>query len=299
MRYNVHPPRAFRNRIAKTLGVLVGAALVATLGLPSAAQAQTPAAPTVTGEGDGMVGGPDATITATWGAPLGTGSDQDQWLLEYTEPDVAWDDATKVMLDETAMMSEALSANDPRIHHGVWRFRVSYYDMDSDEEMTGDQGKVIGTASALTDYHHGPPTAAPTGLTAYDAGPDARRLVWDEMDALTYESRYTADATDDDEWTEWMDATSGETVTKLTMGTEYTFEVRGLGATRAGVGDLHGPSASTTEKMPAPEETTPAPEDTTPAPTLPEIALLLLAMLLLGSGAYQLRRRQSGGLTHS
>ena len=34
-----------------------------------------------------------------------------------------------------------------------------------------------------------------------------------------------------------------------------------------------------------------------PAPTLPEIALLLLAMLLLGSGAYLLRRRQSGGLT--
>ena len=47
MRYNVHPPRAFRNRIAKTLGVLVAAALIATLGLPSAAQAQTPAAPTV------------------------------------------------------------------------------------------------------------------------------------------------------------------------------------------------------------------------------------------------------------
>ena len=41
MRYNVHPPRAFRNRIAKYLGVLVAAALVATLGLPSAAQAQS------------------------------------------------------------------------------------------------------------------------------------------------------------------------------------------------------------------------------------------------------------------
>ena len=41
MRYNVHQPRAFRNRIARYLGVLVAAALVATLGLPSAAQAQT------------------------------------------------------------------------------------------------------------------------------------------------------------------------------------------------------------------------------------------------------------------
>ena len=45
MRYSVHSSRAFRNRIAKSIGVLVGAALVATLGLPSAAQAQTPAAP--------------------------------------------------------------------------------------------------------------------------------------------------------------------------------------------------------------------------------------------------------------
>ena len=161
---------------------------------------------------------------------------------------------------------------------------MSYHQEDSDVDMDENQGKVIGTASALTDYHHGPPTAAPTGLTAYDAGPDARRLVWDEMDGLTYESRYTADPTDDDEWTEWAVATSGETVTKLTMGTEYTFEVRGRGETRAGVGDLHGPSASTAAMMPV------------PTPTLPEIAALFLAMLLLGSGAYLLRRRQSGGL---
>ena len=61
--------------------------------------------------------------------------------------------------------------------------------------------------SDITDYHHGPPAAAPTGLAAYDAdgGPDARRLVWDEIDGLTYESRYTADATDDDAWTDWED----------------------------------------------------------------------------------------------
>ena len=58
MRYNVHSPCAFHSRIAKSLGVLVGAALVATLGLPSAAQAQTPGAPTVTATGDGTVGSP-------------------------------------------------------------------------------------------------------------------------------------------------------------------------------------------------------------------------------------------------
>ena len=283
MRYTVHTHRTFHHRITKYLGVLVSAALVATLGLPSAVQAQTPAAPTVEGTGDGTVGS-NGTLTVMWGQPLGAG-DQDQWLLEYTEPDVAWDDATKVMIDEQTMMSEALSANDPRIHHGVWRFRVSYYQMDSDDDTTGDQGKVIGKPSALTDYHHGPPTAAPTGLMAHDAGPDARRIVWEEMDALTYELRSTADATDDDAWEDWEMAMSGDVVDDLEMGTEYTFEVRGLGATRAGVGDLHGPSASTAAMMPV------------PTPTLPEIAALFLAMLLLGSGAYLLRRRQSGGLT--
>ena len=71
----------------------------------------------------------------------------------------------------------------------------------------------------------------------------------------------------------------------LDMGVEYTFELRALSASRAGVGDLHGPSVSTAAMMP------------TPTPTLPEIAALFLAMLLLGSGAYLLRRRQSGGLT--
>ena len=185
------------------------------------------------------------------------------------------------------MMSEALSANDPRIHHGVWRFRVSYYQEDSDDDMEGMQGKVIGTASALTDYQHGPPASAPTGLTAYDAGPNARRLVWDAVSGTTYRHRYTADATDDDAWTDWKNAMSGIVVDKLKMGTEYTFEVRALGMSRAGVGDLHGPSASTAAMMPM------------PTPTLPEIALLLLAMLLLGSGAYLLRGRQSGGLAHA
>ena len=104
--------------------------------------------------------------------------------------------------------------------------------------------------------------------------------------AKKYELRYSSDPTDDDEWTDWDDmAMSGMVVDKLKAGTEYTFEVRALSASRAGVGDLHGPSTSTAAMMP------------TPTPTLPEIAALFLAMLLLGSGAYLLRRRQSGGLT--
>ena len=288
MRYTVLTFRTFHNRITKDLGVLVGAALVATLGLPAVAQAQTPDAPMVVGAGDGEVGS-DGTITASWGQPLGQTSGQDQWLVEYTEPGVAWDDATELVItDPTTMMTDPpIPANDPRIHHGVWRFRVSYYDadLDPDNDIDDITPAVIGSPSALTDYHHGPPMTAPTGFTAYPAGPDARRLVWDAVPGLMYELRYTADATDPMEWTAWDDAMSGETVEKLEMGTEYVFELRGSGESRAGVGDLFGPSATITEMMPV------------PTPTLPEIAALFLAMLLLGSGAYLLRRRQSGGLT--
>ena len=73
MRYNVHSPCAFHSRITKSLGVLVGAALVATLGLPSAAQAQTPAAPMVSAgmTGTGGTSSGAAELTATWGTPLG------------------------------------------------------------------------------------------------------------------------------------------------------------------------------------------------------------------------------------
>ena len=105
------------------------------------------------------------------------------------------------------------------------------------------------------------------------------------MTGTSYELRYSSDPTDDDEWEDWGTFMSGEVVEDLDMGVEYTFELRALGESRAGVGDLHGPSASITEMVPM------------PTPTLPEIAALFLAMLLLGSGAYLLRRRQSGGLT--
>ena len=95
MRYNVHSPCAFHNRIAKSLGVLVGAALVATLGLPSAAQAQTPAAPTVTGMGDGTAHSSDGCppLLQRGGRRL-VAWEQNGWMLEYTEPGVPWDDAT-------------------------------------------------------------------------------------------------------------------------------------------------------------------------------------------------------------
>ena len=115
MRYSSHPPRAFRNRIARYLGVLVGAALIATLGLPSAVQAQTPAAPTVIGAGDGTTGADDATINATWGA--GGLTDQTGWKVEYTEPGEPWADAIAVDVvgptASTLPVDDVLEANDP------------------------------------------------------------------------------------------------------------------------------------------------------------------------------------------
>ena len=116
----------------------------------------------------------DATITATWGrSSLVQDSDQDQWLLEYTEPGVAWDDATEVKFADTVSIRQSLS---PRMTHGSITasgdFACPTTRMDSDGTMDGEQGKVIGTASALTDYLHGPPASAPTGFTAYNAGPD-------------------------------------------------------------------------------------------------------------------------------
>ena len=286
MRYNSF---SFLNKSARYIGVLVGAAMIAALGMPSAAQAQTPAAPEVTGTGDGTVGS-DGTLTATWGQPLGAG-DQDRWLLEYTEPGVAWAEATKVILEENVMMSEALSANDPRIHHGVWKFRVSYYQQDSDATEDGDQGKVIGSASALTDYLHGPPAAAPTGFAAYPAGPDARTLVWDKVTgAASYELRYAEGDTiptgsGAPESAAWTAVVNNDVITKLKMGVDYTFELRARGASRSGVGDLHGPTASIVESMPE------------PTPTLPEWGALFLALLLVGGGAYIIRRRQAQALT--
>ena len=242
MHYSSHPPRAFCNRIARNLGVLVAAALVAALGLPSAAQAQKPAAPTVTGTGDGTSGTPGA-IHAMWGNEL-PDEGQTGWMVEYTPPGIPWAEAVSLTVGGSGPLMVS-AANDPLIHHGVWKVRVSYWKGNA----------IIGMPSELGDYLHGPPVSAPTGFTAHNAGPDARRLVWDAVTGTSYDTRYTADATDGDEWTDWKMSTSGMLVEDLEPGTEYTFEVRALGMSRAGVGDLHGPSASHTEMIPVPTPT--------------------------------------------
>ena len=78
MRYNVHSPCALRNRIAKSIGVLVAAALVAVLGLPTAAQAQK-----------GITYTDDAGFTANWSGHRLDIADQggvDNWIVTFITP---------------------------------------------------------------------------------------------------------------------------------------------------------------------------------------------------------------------
>ena len=100
-----------------------------------------------------------------------------------------------------------------------------------DSEIDDANPVVIGDESAITNYHarsagrrpDGPspppsPGQAPSGSSG---------MTWT---ALTYESRYTADATDDDEWKTGLRPRVAMVVDDLDMGTEYTFEVRALGS---------------------------------------------------------------------
>ena len=87
MRYNGRSPRAFRNRITRYLGVLVGAALVAALGLPSAVQAQTTGAPMVVYEKPGMPGSDAFTVSTPHGIITdGDGNVDTHWILKVDGP---------------------------------------------------------------------------------------------------------------------------------------------------------------------------------------------------------------------
>ena len=94
------------------------------------------------------------------------------------------------------------------------------------------------------------------------------------------------------EWTKWAKKTSPASIDELEMGQQYTFELRGVGTSSNNSADKVG------SVVPGEVATLKVPEMMPPVtvPTLPEIAALLLAMLLLGSGAYLLRGRQLGGL---
>ena len=305
MRYNVHPPRAFRNRIAKTLGVLVAAALIATLGLPSAAQAQV------------EVKAPDAVVDFMKNKgfqvdnPMGITDYATHYRIIYSKDGGAMkklpaaDEAPANVSAEVATGSEVEIQADSREDHGTWSIQLQYHTEDTSEAgVEGDS-----TAAEVLDRF---PTAGPVGdATVITIGPPAAPrafnasptpsgyvLTWTDVeDGGIKESpsnmkpwhkfRTGADA-------DWVDVTYGAIVEVDLEPGDYVFMLRAVGkySNDANVkpeDDVPGAVATTMVTVTAP----------VPTPTLPEIALLLLAMLLLGSGAYQLRRRQSGGLTHA
>ena len=138
-----------------------------------------------------------------------------------------------------------------------------------------------------------PPPVTDLAQVLVGVAPGNAQLVvtWTAVDTATgYTVQWTSGGqgynTGDRQATVTPGSTTSHTIEGLANGTEYTVRVI---ATRTDAND--GPPSAevtgTTEMIPV------------PTPTLPEIALLLLAMLLLGSGVYLLRGRQSGGLTHA
>ena len=289
MRYNVHPPR---NRITRSLGVLVAAALIATLGLPTAAQAQTipPAA------GAGIVFTDMDGFTVNWvpSTRLDIG-DLDNWIVTFTKPN-----GEKVVVNEnsTNPTPTGLDSASTRMFNynrndmGTWWIQVDACFVDLPDSgvcpaASLEEGTGVG-------YTHGP-FPAPESLAA-SLIPTGVALTWtsEKSDHGFVEYQYSMNA--DAATPKWEEADADGIQPVDAEPGEYTFSVRALGESDndrnteegdAGTAESMGMVASVDVTVPV------------SSPTLPEIAALFLAMLLLGSGAYLLRRRQSGGLTHA
>ena len=201
MRYSSHPPRAFRNRIAKSIGVLVAAALVATLGLPSVAQAQTIANNRATDPEAGGIKYKDGTgFEITWmgNALIQRALPINNWIVTVTKPD-----GTKTVVNQYSTVQSTLGAvkTDDRL---VVRCNLGMPKMgDTLTYLATDRGNggfkcrpALCRSPPLTDkgtckpsskieagdavgYTHGPP-AAPTNLAA-NAVPTGVALTWTDM----------------------------------------------------------------------------------------------------------------------
>ena len=302
MRYTSSPPHTFRNKIAKSIGVLVATALVATLGLPSVAQAQIIANNDATTGVSGIVFADGTGFKIDWTTRSSTGIDN--WIVTVTKPD-----GTKMVVNEHSTVQTTLGAVTTANAMGLgqddattltylatdlgeWWFQVSACTVALEPDTVKGICKLSSNTEAgdAVGYTHGPP-AAPMNLAA-NAVPTGVALTWTDMKsdrAITeYEYAYKTKADGKPDWKAVKG--TGSEVIKADPG-EHTFMLRAIGssdnstATMMG-DDIPGEAASVMVMVPM------------PTPTLPEIALLLLAMLLLGSGAYLLRGRQSGGLTH-
>ena len=291
MRYTSSHPSTFRNRIAKSIGVLVAAALIATLGLPSAAQAQT--IPNTSTAPGGIVFADTSGFTVNWTTRLAD-AHINNWIVTFTKPN-----GDKVVVNERSTnpmptgLSDGTSTsmfNYNRNDEGTWWMQVDVCAVDLPEsEVCPSASLEKGTA---VGYTHGS-FPAPKDLAASPILTGVA-LTWtsEKSDHGFVKYEYSMDA--DAAKPTWKNAGADGIQRIAADPGEYTFSVRALGESdndkntsegALGAAESVGMVASTTIMVP------------TPTPTLPEIAALLLAMLLLGSGAYLLRRRQSGGLT--
>ena len=304
MRYTVHTQRTFHHRITKYLGVLVVTALVATLGLPSVAQAQIIANNDGAGAG-GIVYTDGAGFAITWTTNLDTANKVKNWIVTVTNPD----DTTMVVnarstpastlgaVDgagtggaEELGMHGTKTLNYNKTDLGIWWFQVDACLDELTLPITSAGACPSGKSVAGTPvgYTHGAP-AAPANL-AVNAVPGGVALTWKDMasDRAIRGYQYAFEMTAADK-PKWESTSGGSAVIEADPG-EHTFMLRALGTSDNDTSTdppILGVAVSKMVTVPM------------PTPTLPEIAMLLLAMLLLGSGAYLLRGRQSGGLSQA
>ena len=229
----------------------------------------------------------------------------DNWIVTVTKPN-----STKIVLDENTTSASILGAVlQPNLNMlaskdtnsltykstelGTWWFQVSacfadhrrYRAADPPNPDTCPSDQLV--AGTSVGYTHGAP-AAPKGFTATLVPPMGVAIIWTPVkgDRGISGYEYTMDA-----WKTKKDLdTSGSMVVQDVKAGEHTFMLRAVGTSDNDTSTMEGssiPGMAATATVTVPMST----------PTLPEIAALFLAMLLLGSGAYLLRRRQSGGLT--
>ena len=328
MRYTVLTSRTFHNRITKNIGVLVGAALVATLGLPSAVQAQTPSPPMPV-----YVPGSDTfTLTPAGNAYSGFTPEHTHWVYEYITPGnpPAWRAVEGTGTGPTNTFSVGV-----RGAEGTWQFQLKSIAAGAATEATipptpGAIQVYIATASATDPPMYVVPVAKATGTTpqspwsglvdyTHGTPPEPQDFAYISRPGSPLHVFAWADAYKSDKgiagykmrWstgdpllaaTEWIDGNSGKVFTgssrtltstevkTLKDGELYTFELTTVGVSS---------SVFTKQAQSSDPASVMVPIGMVPTPTLPELAALFLALLLLASGAYLLRGRQVGGLTRT
>ena len=302
MRYNVHPhPRATRYTVARLIGVFACSALVAVLGLPTAAQGQV-LAPVSESPARGVTFADDGGFTIDWTAnPRFDSSGINNWLVTVTDPSgratVVTEQSTTADTLGAVETTEAATLGDNSTRdlmynkrdEGTWWVQVSacFAELTTRGTCAGASTEAGGSVG----YTHGSP-AAPMNFAA-SMVPNGVFLTWDALDKdqgiSVYQYAYELGSDGDPDW---QDQNGGSgTGTQLIDADdlepgEHMFYVRAIGvsdnSTSTDEGDdVPGEAAMLGMMMPM------------PTPTLSEWGAISLGMLLMTGGVYYTRRRQN------